>query len=55
MGVAFVEGVTIDGNSASVPRTEIDNFSFGRELYRDDIEGLVRTTGVSKRRVTKKG
>jgi len=55
MGVAFLEGVTIDGISACVPKTEIDNLSFGRELYGDDIEGLVRTTGVSKRRVSKEG
>jgi len=55
MGVAFLEGVTIDGISACVPKTEIDNLTFGRELYGDDIESLIRTTGVSKRRVSKEG
>lgn len=55
MDAVILEGVCIDGISACVPKTEIDNENFGKELYGEEIEGLVKTTGVKKRRVSKEG
>ncbi len=46
-------GVSIRGISCCVPSEEIDNLEFGNELYGPDVESLVRTTGVRKRRVCK--
>lgn len=55
MGIAKIKGVCIDGVSACVPRLEIDNVEFGEVLYGDDVFGLIKTTGVKKRRVSLEG
>jgi len=46
-----VKGVSIGGIAACVPKGEIDNLEFGRELFGDSLEGALKVTGVRKRRV----
>ena len=50
-----VEGVSIRGIAACVPQREIDNRVFGAALFGDEIEAVVSTTGVEKRRVSTEG
>lgn len=51
MSLAILEGVRLDGIASCVPKNEIDNYQYGKELYGDEINGLIKTTGVAKRRV----
>ncbi|HPM22211.1 MAG TPA: ketoacyl-ACP synthase III, partial [Thermotogota bacterium] len=46
-----VTGFKLEGICACVPKDEIDNREFGKPLFGDDLEGIVQTIGVSKRRV----
>ncbi len=52
---ASVRGVSVLGVSACVPEREIDNREFGRSLYGKDVESVVVTTGVEKRRIATEG
>jgi len=51
MQLSSFTGLRIDGISACVPAYEIDNREFGKELYGDSLEGLIRAVGVEKRHV----
>ena len=51
MQLSSFTGLRIDGISACVPAYEIDNREFGKELYGDGLEGLIRAVGVEKRHV----
>jgi len=46
-----VAGFKLEGICACVPKEEIDNREFGKALFGDDLEGIVQTIGVSRRRV----
>ncbi|MDR1741324.1 MAG: ketoacyl-ACP synthase III [Synergistaceae bacterium] len=55
MRLCSVDGVSIGGVGACVPEYEVDNLSFGAELFGKDIDGAVKTTGVRTRRVCPPG
>ena len=44
--LAKVNNVRISGISAAVPSHAVDNAAFGGELYGEEIEGVIKTTGV---------
>ena len=50
-----VEGISIRGIAACVPQREIDNRVFGAALFGNEIEAVVSTTGVERRRVSTEG
>jgi len=54
-GTAVVNGVRVAGMAACVPSRIIDNMEFGRTLYGDEAESVVRTTGVVQRRTCPEG
>jgi len=49
--IAKVNGVKIGGLAACIPATEIDNAVAMKELYGEETENVIRTTGVAKRRI----
>ena len=51
MTEAISSGVRIAGICAAVPSNVIDNRIFGLELFGEELEGVIRATGVEKRRV----
>lgn len=51
MNVSRIEGLKIDGISACVPKTVIDNHEFGKALFGEKIDEIIRAVGVEKRRV----
>lgn len=50
MTYAKSSGVRLAGIAACVPSHEVDNLKSGKDLYGDDIESLIKTTGVRYRR-----
>jgi 3-oxoacyl-[acyl-carrier-protein] synthase-3 len=50
LGVIRIDGAAVGGISACVPRLEINNFEYGKELYGDGLEATIRATGVERRR-----
>lgn len=53
--LAKVNNVRISGISASIPSHAVDNAAFGGVLYGEEIEGVIKTTGVRERRVSPEG
>lgn len=53
--LAEVDNVRVAGISAAVPSRIIDNAVFGIELYGEEIEGVIKTTGVRERRTSPEG
>ena len=53
--IAKIKGVKIAGLSACVPSHVTDNMKEGSQLFGDDIEAVVKTTGVEKRRTCPEG
>ena len=51
MLITKVKNVRVEGICSCVPKNEIDNYQFGRNLFGDSLDGLIRATGVEKRRV----
>jgi len=50
-----ITGFKVEGLCACVPKEEIDNREYGKALFGEDLEGIVQTIGVSKRRVCPEG
>jgi 3-oxoacyl-[acyl-carrier-protein] synthase-3 len=48
-----VSGFKLEGICGCVPKEEIDNREYGKSLFGDDLEGIIQTLGISKRRVCK--
>jgi len=53
--IAKIKGVRIAGLSACVPSHVVENMIEGSQLFGDDIEAVVKTTGVEKRRTCPEG
>ncbi|HPE70215.1 MAG TPA: ketoacyl-ACP synthase III [Thermotogota bacterium] len=53
MQLSRFQGLRVEGIAACVPEYEIDNREFGKELYGESLESLIRAVGVEKRRVCK--
>lgn len=51
MFITKVKNIKIEAIASCVPKKEIDNHVFGKELFGDSLEGIIRATGVEKRRV----
>lgn len=51
MFISKVKNIKIEGIASCVPKKEINNHVFGKELFGDSLEGVIRATGVEKRRV----
>ena len=49
--LAKVKNVKIAGLSACVPSNVVDNKTFGESIYKDEILNVIKTTGVSERRI----
>ena len=54
-GIARVKGVRIKGLSACVPSHVVDNMEFLKNLYGDETEAIIKTTGVKERRTCPEG
>ena len=52
---AKIGGVKIAGLSACLPSNIISNKEAGAELYGDEIDGVIKTTGVAERRAVPEG
>ena len=49
------KGVHIDGICACVPENGIDNAEALREMYGDETEKIIKSTGIRTRHIAKKG
>jgi len=54
-GIAVVTGARVAGMAACVPSHTVDNMEFGRTLYGEEVESVVKTTGVVQRRTCPEG
>ena len=50
--LAQVDNVRIVGLAACLPSRAVSNKEAGAELYGDEIDGVIKTTGVAERRVS---
>jgi 3-oxoacyl-[acyl-carrier-protein] synthase-3 len=53
MSVTIVEGVKLESVCACVPKNEIINKEFGKELFGDSLDNVISATGVERRRICK--
>ncbi len=53
--LATVRNVRVAAIAAALPSHVVDNAAFGEALYKEEIEGVIRTTGVRERRASPEG
>ncbi|MCK5848526.1 MAG: ketoacyl-ACP synthase III [Caldisericia bacterium] len=51
MSVSNINNIAIEGIASCVPSHEVNNYETKNNIYGDSLEGLIRATGVEKRRV----
>jgi len=51
MAISNIENVNIEAIAACVPKTVINNYEFGKELYGDKLNSLINSTGMVQRHV----
>lgn len=50
MAISKINNVAIEGLASCVPKNEINNYEIDNDLYGESLGGLIRATGVEKRR-----